>query len=375
MSTLRRIGARLALVLGGILAGLLLVEGWFRLRQPLGPEAILFNAPGFSPLDLYDQVPELITSPHPGWTGWISTMEYRTRVSINELGLRGPELEDKGDALRILAVGDSFTMSVQVDLDDTFQSVLAEGLEERLDRPVEVLNGGVDGYGSQQATLRVERLADAAELDAAVLVFFLGNDFYDNANYQHLARSLQGRPLEAIPDPPPMPLWIQVMGRLSYAYAYWEVTQATRFHAANPKGGQMRRYREELEIFTESRGKLRNRYGPPTDKALRRFAEVCDGKGLRCFVTLAPAAWQVHEERQAATFELVGLGDSKPMLDTPALWATEAAEGAGLPVLDLTPSLREAADEPLYLVFDGHWNERGHEVVGEALVHWLAEEL
>ncbi len=207
MSTLRRIGARLALVLGGILVGLLLVEAWFRIKQPLGPEAILFNAPGFSPLDLYDQVPGLITTPHPGWEGWISTMEYRTHVTINALGLRDPELGDKGDALRLLTVGDSFTMSVQVDRDDTFQAVLAEGLTERLGRDVEVLNGGVDGYGTLQATKRVEQLADPADLDAVLLLFFLGNDFYDNVNYEHLARSLQGRPLEAIPDPPPLPLW------------------------------------------------------------------------------------------------------------------------------------------------------------------------
>jgi len=47
---------------------------------------------------------------------------------------------------------------------------------------------------------------------------------------------------------------------------------------------------------------------------------------------------------------------------------------AGFPVLDLTPALRQAsgglAAEP-YLLYDGHWNARGHRAAAEAVAAFL----
>ena len=146
----------------------------------------------------------------------------------------GPKPEG---ALRLLAVGDSFTMSVQVDESELFQAQLASALSERLDRPVEILNGGVDGYGTLQALGRVEYLADELALDGAIYLFFMGNDIQDNVTYNHLAGGRRGaipRPLDHRPGQqgptmqnapvrPVMPAWKQWLATRSYAYAFWDV--------------------------------------------------------------------------------------------------------------------------------------------------------
>ena len=51
----------------------------------------------------------------------IESLDYTVKIQTNELGLRGPALSQVStDTPHWIAVGDSFTMSVQVDQEDTF---------------------------------------------------------------------------------------------------------------------------------------------------------------------------------------------------------------------------------------------------------------
>src|SRR6266516_3569691 len=85
----------------------------------------------------------------PNFSGTAKTWEYKTTIRTNSLGLR----EDKEygqkqpDTYRILAIGDSFTMGVGVDLADTYEKVLERFLQSKsYGRTYEVINAGVPGY-------------------------------------------------------------------------------------------------------------------------------------------------------------------------------------------------------------------------------------
>lgn len=79
---------------------------------------------------------------------------YRSYVRINSLGLRGPELtEVRPRGLRVLALGDSWTSGLEVAEDETYSAVAAGLLTQRLGVPVQVVNAGVRGYGTDQAWL------------------------------------------------------------------------------------------------------------------------------------------------------------------------------------------------------------------------------
>jgi hypothetical protein len=79
---------------------------------------------------------------------------YRSYVRINSLGLRGPELSRAPPGgLRVLALGDSWTSGLEVAENETYSAVAAGLLSQRLGVPVQVVNAGVRGYGTDQAWL------------------------------------------------------------------------------------------------------------------------------------------------------------------------------------------------------------------------------
>jgi hypothetical protein len=79
---------------------------------------------------------------------------------------------------RIVSLGDSFTIGYEVEVEETFSSVLERELRAR-GRDVEVLNAGVSGFSNAEALVYLERelLRYAPDL---VLVTFFENDLEDN---------------------------------------------------------------------------------------------------------------------------------------------------------------------------------------------------
>ena len=72
------------------------VEVGFRIKAPLGHEAMLFGAPDFSDPDLYVSDTKLLLVPNPGYRGSLRTIEYQADVRINSEGIRGPSGELRG---------------------------------------------------------------------------------------------------------------------------------------------------------------------------------------------------------------------------------------------------------------------------------------
>lgn len=85
---------------------------------------------------------------------------FQSRVHINSLGFRGPEIAQKKDGeYRIVALGESTTFGHTINADDvTWPRVLEGMINERLmpDRTVQVINAGIPSYTIR---LNVERLA------------------------------------------------------------------------------------------------------------------------------------------------------------------------------------------------------------------------
>jgi hypothetical protein len=99
---------------------------------------------------------------------------YRSHIRINSLGLRGPELTavPRG-GLRVLALGDSWTSGLEVEENETYPAVAASLLSERLGVPVQVINAGVRGYGTDQAWLFYQERLKQLRPDV-VLYYYTG---------------------------------------------------------------------------------------------------------------------------------------------------------------------------------------------------------
>jgi lysophospholipase L1-like esterase len=97
---------------------------------------------------------------------------------INQLGYRGKDFSrDKGETFRILALGDSVTFGQSITKDSRpWAFALGDLISDRLtcQRPIEVINGGVVGYGIAEGFERLRRDYDWLSPDMA-LSYFGGN--------------------------------------------------------------------------------------------------------------------------------------------------------------------------------------------------------
>lgn len=176
----------LVLVSTGLMLGV--IEGVLRL---LGHRALyeMYSKPSL--FWRYD--PLLGWSHEPGARGdyvgprpW--PVEFSAEVSINSLGLRGPEIPALGPSeQRVLVLGDSMVAGFEVPYEDTFEALLERDLTQRLGHTVRVINGGVRGYGTDQSYLYYTHRG--RKLHPDVVVFFhSGNDPADNTTVHEMRR-------------------------------------------------------------------------------------------------------------------------------------------------------------------------------------------
>lgn len=359
---------RLGLLLGGSLVALVGAELGLRARQgALGVEFFLARTPELYDTSIFERDPSTVIALVPGATARMRTAEYDQQVRINALGMRAPEVPVKEDGeLRILAVGDSFTLGLQVAEADRYTERLGEVLTRRLGRRVTVWNAGVDGHGTFHAAAQAKRLAPQVQADAVLYLFFSGNDLFDNMGYAQATRDARRPP----PPREPRDTAANWMARRSMLAMY----AAVLVRALDVGGaGNGARHHQELAIFTDPSALASQ--GTKTTEGLRVLASTCDALGIPCHVAVAGPAFTVYPDRAETTLWLFGHDPASADLDAPARFVSESAP-ADLPVRDLSPALRDAREgPPLYFTLDGHWTEAGHAVVARDLAEWLAPRL
>jgi hypothetical protein len=128
--------------------------------------------------------------PHPrfGWVlapgaSYVNRLpEESVLVSYNSEGWRDrPHTRDKPNGvMRVLVLGDSFMEAYSVRFEDALP-VRLEHLTSTVERPVEVINFGVGGYGTLQEYLVFNAFWPAYQPDVVVLAMFFANDLQDNS--------------------------------------------------------------------------------------------------------------------------------------------------------------------------------------------------
>jgi len=121
----------------------------------------------------------------PGTQGWF-TKEGRTFVRINDAGFRDRDhaLDKPDDVFRIAVLGDEHSEAMQVELGETWWSLLGQQLEGCSlagGKRVEMLNFGVTSYGTAQELVMLETVAMRYRPDLVLLQFTPLNDPQNNS--------------------------------------------------------------------------------------------------------------------------------------------------------------------------------------------------
>ncbi len=185
MSKLKNLGVNLGLTLCGLLMGVVIGEVGLRVARFEG-YARIGDVADSAPTLFHTADPDLGWKLKPGASGeWKG--EGSSFVRVNSDGLRDREhtKAKPPNTLRVAVVGDSFTEAIQVPLEQTFSWKLerklgnCEAVKGR--KKVEVINFGVQGYGTAQELIMLRKKVWDYNPDIVVLAFFIGNDIINNS--------------------------------------------------------------------------------------------------------------------------------------------------------------------------------------------------
>jgi hypothetical protein len=290
----------------------------------------------------------------PNFRGEDRSQHPAVPLVFNSWGLRDREYGTVQGYPRLLVLGDSFVFGHGVRLEDTFTKVLERSLRARPGMGgAEVVNAGVPRYGTFQEIALLEEIVDVVRPDAVILTVY-ANDVLDNLAYARRhprADAFAVRWFKWLRVHSQLYLWMRRRHHAATARMDRLQAEAVKTHAVAPSGEVAR----GLEL---------------TESAILRLSEIVRARGLRFAVVLAPSAAQADATRWQAALEQSGLAGADYDPDEPNRRFAEFAEQYRIPLLDLLPALRTAAEECYFTL---HWNARGHAVAGAAVAAFLVQ--
>ncbi|MEG4579466.1 SGNH/GDSL hydrolase family protein [Microcoleus sp. MON1_C5] len=185
MSKLKNLGVNLGLTLGGLFMGVVIGEIGLRAAKIEGYPKI-GDLVDSAPTHFHTADQNLGWKLKPGVSGeWNG--EGASLVQVNSEGLRDREhtKAKPPNTLRVAVVGDSFTEAIHVPVEQTFWSKLERKLSNcqavKGRKNVEVINFGVQGYGTAQELMMLRKKVWDYSPDIVILAFFIGNDVINNS--------------------------------------------------------------------------------------------------------------------------------------------------------------------------------------------------
>jgi hypothetical protein len=309
------------------------------------------------------------------------TSEFDVTFSTNSRGLRADEsvgYAKSAGVTRILVIGDSFTLGYTVAREDTIPALLERMLAAE-GRKVEVLNGGTEGYSTDQEVLWLAQEGRKYEPDVVVLQMY-ENDVFWNSQDRYLRypkprligaggrgddtalERLVDRP--AILQDPGAEPWVErhtALGSLLLRIARPPELPMSEGPHPIPREWLVR-VRDDAAGWEE------------TATALRAFRLETGLLGAKALVLVVPDKAQVDagaRERMAAVIRDPAYEPSRPYR---GLLARARAER--LTVVDPEEALRAAAataNAPLYFEHDWHTTALGNRVLVRELGATLAD--
>jgi hypothetical protein len=302
-----------------------------------------------------------------------TTSEFDTEIATNSLGLRDDE--DPGPKApgerRILLLGDSLVLSVQVPLPQTFGKLLEQRLNSA-DSPhrFKVINAGVQGYGPVEELLFFRSIVQRVQPDLVVETLFVGNDAEE-------AFTSRGR-LDVSGQAVPAAAHQSILVRLRRLVRRSMVLQVLRLRvvsATERLRPTLAPPEPPLQSYAANPAPRIQEGLAVTRRCMEQIAADASAQGARTAVVLMPARFQVDDADYGRLREAVQQSGGELLRDAASERFDAMLRGLPLPRFDVLPALRRALPGPdLFFQHTVHLTPRGHEVVAEALYGFLTEQ-
>jgi hypothetical protein len=332
----------------------------------------------------------------PNLRAWVKTRRFTVQLDFNAMGLRDPRTsyEKPPGTFRVLALGDSYVEAAQVQEPETMVRRLEGLLDSNTSRTIEVINGGVFGYGTAQEYLLFDDIGPKLQPDLVVLFYCHCND---NANNNYRLELIDGdlnralKPyfdygdddeLRLIPPPPPSPR-TSLRERLrdrSLLYNVIETGVVYKFELQNPKEA----FNGVDGLLEPTRGKYDEKPSGEwerswriTDAVIEKLRDRVESVGAQLVLVGVPgwrgvdrAYWQRDSNKR-----LVDSGRGGP--DAQMHLLDQIARRLNVPHLDLRSTFQSHVDADglhrYYIEEDFHWTADGNAVAADAVGAFLQD--
>ncbi len=365
----------------------LLLEAGLRVLSPhvRNLNLLLYTPSIQTNYDEFHDLPALMQQTVRGFTPF----EVRSGFVLNSRSFRTREYtgEKRPDIYRIVAIGDSFTLtSGGTPYDHMWTFHLEHELNQKGLREVEVLALAVGAVGTAFELRLWELERDLLRPELVVLAFFVGNDFtnaYSIAPWEeplarhfshvfrlthNLYRLWQERDNENLWEADPADSVALDRGGVVYDENYTRDPRQRTFSKARYleiQGEHMRiSMKEEREWFERRAGGI--------IQVLNRFDDEVRRMGAEFVVMIIPDEYQVNEALQRRVLKHLHLRPEDIDLTYPQRRLAAFFDERGIAYLDLLPVFREhGAEEQLYWKRNTHWNLEGNALAGATLARYL----
>jgi lysophospholipase L1-like esterase len=294
------------------------------------------------------------------------TAEFDTEIAINGQGVRDrAEIGPKpAGERRIVVLGDSLVLSVQVDRRQTFCQLL----EDRLNQAgggvhYRVINAGVQGYGPVEELLFFRQVARAFQPDLVIETIFVGNDAEEAVTSAPRLRAGARPATGALAD--------SLVNRLRRLVRRSMVLQILRLRVVSVTD-RLPRTAAPPEPPLQSYAAVA---APRIDEGLRisrdcvqAIAADAAAAGARTMVMLMPARFQVDDADYGRLKEAVDRAGGRLVRDAATARFSDALAPLQVPRFDPLPALKGALPgSDVFFQQTVHLTPRGHEIVAQAL--------
>lgn len=399
MGQLKIWAVNLGLALSSLVLGFAVGEIGLRVANIQGLKKL--PEPGhavFSPSFFTQSDPDLGWSNRPGAKGWWQ-YEGESYIEINSDGLRDKEyaIAKPKNTFRIAVLGDSFTLASQVAGESNYTSVLEKTLgkcQQFEGKNIEVLNFGVDGYGTAQQLITLREKVGKYNPDLVIVSFFVGNDVIDNSrqlenNYYRpffVYKNGQLEPDFSFRDLP-----------LGYSNRYlittvdhfpdWLVNNSRILQVAKKAELEYRKnnlvkHSNELSVstFREPKDSNWKEAWQITEDLLTSMQQEVKNKEANFLLVIIADPMQVHQDE--ATRKFFQVSNKIDNLYYPNQRLKDIGKRHNFPVLDLAPVFQSYATKNQTCLHGfkkngtlcgGHWNPDGHRLAAELIANQLCE--
>jgi lysophospholipase L1-like esterase len=327
-------------------------------------------APAFQ--GLFDNDPIIGYTLKPNARVRFTTSDFDTNIRINSSGVRDDdELGPKPpDERRIVILGDSLVLSVQVPFEQTFGELLEADLNRRAKGVrYRVVNAGVQGYGPIEEMLWFRRAGSGLEPDLVMTVVFVGNDAEEAVASRGKIAPQSAAASAAIADSLITRLRRLVRRSMVLQIVRLRIVAATaRFRSLTPPEPPLQSYAAHpVPRIAEGLAEARN--------AVEDIVANSSKLGARSAIVLMPARFQVDDEDYGHLREIVAATGGELVRDGATERFEAAMEQVPVPRVDVLPALRAALPGPLlFFQTTVHLTPRGHRVVADALAAFIDDQ-